>query len=158
MTISIKPAPVRRSVTVPVPQERAFDVFTAHMGKWWPASHSIGSSSQKVVRMEPRPGGRWYELGEDGQECDWGEVLEWDRPRRLVLAWRITADWRFDPELLTEVEVRFTEIEETRTRVDLEHRLLENYGDRAEAARNTLDSEGGWPLLVDLYAKAVAAG
>ena len=85
-------------------------------------------------------------------------MLEWDRPRRVLLAWRITADWRFDPELLTEVEVRFTSVDGSRTRVDLEHRLLENYGDRAEAARNTLDSEGGWPILVDLYAKAVAAG
>ena len=65
MSISIKPAPVRRSVTVPAPQERAFDVFTAQMSKWWPVSHSIGSAPQKAVRLEPRSGGRWYEVGVD---------------------------------------------------------------------------------------------
>jgi hypothetical protein len=42
-----------------------------------------------------------------GAECDWGRVLVWDAPNRVVLAWQITADWRFDPDIVTELEVRF---------------------------------------------------
>ena len=57
--------------------------------------------------MEPRVGGRWYERGDDGSTCDWGSVLAWEPQSRLVLSWDITADWQYDPELKTEIEVRF---------------------------------------------------
>jgi uncharacterized protein YndB with AHSA1/START domain len=87
-----------------------------------------------------------------------GEVLAWEEPKRLVLAWRIGIDWRYDPNLLTEVEVTFTPEGEGMTRVDLEHRLLENMGANADAARETFESPGGWPGLLAMYAaKANAA-
>ncbi|MER9231054.1 SRPBCC family protein [Mesorhizobium sp. M0622] len=152
MTTMIKPAPVRKSVTVEVPLDKAFDVFTTRFGRWWPASHSIGKSALTTAVIEPKAGGRWYEIGEDGSECDWGEVLAWDPPSRLTLAWRIGADWRFDPELLTEVDIRFVTLGENATRVELEHRLLENMGEAAEAARQAFESEGGWSGLLDRYA------
>jgi hypothetical protein len=65
----------------------------------------MGHSPQKAVVIEPRTRGRWYEIGEDGSKCDWGEVLAWEPPARLLLAWRIGADWRFDPNLLAEIGV-----------------------------------------------------
>ncbi len=34
MTEMIVPAPIHRSVTVEVPVERAFGVFTANFGRW----------------------------------------------------------------------------------------------------------------------------
>jgi uncharacterized protein YndB with AHSA1/START domain len=152
MTTMIKPAPVRKSVTVDVPLDKAFDVFTAGFGRWWPASHSIGKSALTNAVIEPKAGGRWYEIGEDGSECDWGEVLAWEPPSRVTLAWRIGADWRYDPELLTEVDVRFVALGENATRVKLEHRLLENIGDAAEAARQTFESERGWSGILAGYA------
>ena len=155
MTATIKPAPVRRTVTMAASVERAFEVFTAGFGRWWPASYSIGASPLKSAVIEPRSGGRWYEIGEDGRQCDWGEVLEWDAPSRLLLAWRIHGDWRYDPDLLTEVEVRFIAQGENSTRVELEHRCLENLGDGAEAARATFDSEHGWGGILGGYAAKV---
>ncbi|ALA18058.1 MULTISPECIES: SRPBCC family protein [unclassified Chelatococcus] len=151
MTAMIKPAPVRKSVTVDAPIARAFDVFTAGLGRWWPRSHSIGKSPIASAVIEPRTGGRWYEVGEDGSECDWGEVLAWDPPTRVLLAWRIGVDWQFDPKLLTEVDVRFTAIGDGETRVELEHRLLENMGEAAAKAREIFDSEGGWGGLLAAY-------
>ena len=153
-TAMIKPAPVRRSVTVKISAERAFKLFTAEFGRWWPSSHSIGKSPLKTNVLEGRPGGRWYEIGEDGGECDWGEVLTWEPPSRLVLAWRIDADWRFDPDLLTEVEVSFVPLGDGSTRVDLEHHKLENMGVQAEAARAAFDSDGGWSGILQRYADA----
>lgn len=157
MDRTISPAPVRRSVTVKASQQKAFEVFTSGFGRWWPASHCIGSSPLKTAVIEPRVGGRWYETGEDGRECQWGEVLAWEPPSRVLLAWRIGADWKYDPQLLTEVEVRFVPLGEAGTRVELEHRLLENYGERAAAASERLDSEGGWQSLLAIYAKEAAA-
>lgn len=107
MTATISPSPVRRSVTVKASPARAFEVFTSGFSSWWPKTHSIGTVPLKTAIIEPRAGGRWYETGEDGSECPWGDVIAWEPPQRIVLAWRIGTDWKFDPDLLTEVEVRF---------------------------------------------------
>jgi uncharacterized protein YndB with AHSA1/START domain len=147
-------APVRKEITVEVPAATAFTRFAERIGSWWPPGHSIGSSPLKTVVIEPRAAGRWYEIGEDGRECDWGEVLAWEPPARLLLAWRIGAGWRFDPDLLTEVEVRFIPVGERATRVELEHRLLENLGDAAEAMRAQYDDTQGWAGLLVRYAAA----
>ena len=77
---------VRQSVTVDVPPERAFAVFTSDLASWWPLdSHHIGSQPAVAVVVEPRVGGRWYERAADGSECDWGRVLAWEPPHRVVL-------------------------------------------------------------------------
>lgn len=157
MSLKIAPAPVRKTLQVKASQTRAFDVFTTGFARWWPKSHSVAKSPQKEAVMEPRPGGRWYERGEDGSECDWGRVLVWEPPARLVLSWQLNAQWKFDPDLLTEVEVRFIAEGERQTRVEFEHRGLENYGDQAEAVRKSISSPGGWPGILDGYATAVDA-
>ena len=157
MNVMIRPAPVRRSVTVSVSPERAFRLFTEEFSSWWPKSHSIASSGQKSVTVEPRVGGRWFETGEDGSECDWGEVLAWDPPHRLLLAWRLSLDWAFDPDLHTEVEVRFTALPEGGTRVDLEHGKLEGFAERAEEARTMFEGEGAWGGILQGFGERVAA-
>jgi len=104
--------------------------------------------------IEPREGGRWYAVSEDGSECDTGKVLVWDPPRKLVLAWQITAQWQYDPEFVTEVHVTFTEEGPKRTRVDLEHRDLERFAAVAAEHRKMLDSEGGWGQTLRKFAEA----
>jgi hypothetical protein len=44
-----------------------------------------------------------------GSECNWGKVLVWNPPAKLVLAWQINAEWQYDPSLVREVEVNFIE-------------------------------------------------
>jgi uncharacterized protein YndB with AHSA1/START domain len=156
MDQTIKPAPVRRSVRVSAPRERAFEVFTAGIGRWWPKSHHIGKADLDTLVIEPRAGGRWYERGVDGTECEVGKVLVWEPPSRLVLAWQLTPDWTFDPDLITEVEVQFIADGANATRVELEHRDLERLGDRADAMRQQIDSDGGWPGLLQLFAQSAS--
>jgi len=151
MTQTIKPAPVRRSVTVKASQARAFEVFTEGFGRWWPRSHHIGKSEMTAGVIEPRVGGRWYEVGEDGTQCDWGKVLVWEPPRRVVLAWQLDAAFKYDPQLVTEVEVTFTPEGDT-TRVALEHRLLERFGGDAEKVRDSVGSPRGWQSILQNYA------
>jgi hypothetical protein len=135
---------VARSITVPLGQAKAFELFTARMTEFWPPEHSIGASPFEAVVLETRVGGRWFERSADGAECDWGRVGAWEPTSRVVLVWQITAEWKFDPEFETEVEVTFTEKEPGRTTLDLRHRNLQRYGELAEQMRAIFDSPGGW--------------
>ena len=148
---------VKKTVLVEAPQAHAFAVFTERQSSWWPlATHHIGKAAARDAVLEPRAGGRWFERGVDGSECDWGRVLVWEPPHRLVLAWEINAAWQHDPGLRTEVEIRFVAVGPRSTRVELEHRNLERFGDKAEAMRSAFDSEGGWTALLERFAPAAA--
>jgi uncharacterized protein YndB with AHSA1/START domain len=148
---------VRKQILVAVPAERAFRVFAEGMDLWWPPAHHLGAAALKRVVLEPRAGGRWYEVGEDGAECQWGQVLVWEPPRRLVLAWQINGDWRYDPSLITEVAVTFHVESATTTRVELVHGNLDRFGEKREAARKAFESPEGWQLGLGRFAQAALA-
>jgi uncharacterized protein YndB with AHSA1/START domain len=152
MNLHIRPAPVRKSIKVAAPPERAFEVFTGGIGRWWPKSHKIGPADLDRPVIEPREGGRWYELDVDGSECEIGKVAVWEPPHRLVLIWQLTPEFTYDPHLVTEVEVTFTP-DGDGTLVELEHRDLERMGEKAEAMRETVSGPGGWPGLLALFAE-----
>ncbi len=152
--LTIKVAPVRQHIRVAATPERAFEIFASRMGRWWNPSHSINASPQKDVVIEGRAGGRWFEVGGDGSECEWGKVLVWDPPARLVLAWQLNAEWKYDSALVTELELQFAPDGAGFTRVDLEHRNLERYGEKAEAVAASLSSPDGWGGLLRRYVEA----
>ena len=146
----IAPAPIRKTLRVRASRQKAFDTFVA-MGGWWLKSHTLQPTGQRNVVIEPRSGGRWYDVGEDGTEMEWGRVIEWDAPQRLVLAWQLNADWTYDPDFETVVEVRFAP-DGDHTRVEFEHRGLEAFGERAAETAQGMD--GGWGELLKGYGKA----
>lgn len=144
---------VRKQVTVEAAQARAFAVFTDGLASWWPLEgYHIGDQPAVTAAMEPRAGGRWFERAVDGSECDWGRVLVWEPPSRVVLSWAIDADFKADATVDTEVEVRFIAEGPTTTRVEFEHRGLEQYAERAAEMQAQFDSEGGWSALLALFA------
>jgi hypothetical protein len=147
----IRIAPVRKQLVVKAGQSRAFAVFTGEMSRWWPATHSILESPLKESIVEPRVGGRWYAVGEDGSTCQTGYVIAWHPPDSVVLAWQIGADWKYDPELITEVEVKFIAESNGTTRIELEHRYLERMGEKAAAARDAVDSLRGWGGILEAF-------
>jgi uncharacterized protein YndB with AHSA1/START domain len=151
--VVVHPAPVRKSIVVKADLDRSFSAFTSGIGRWWPRSKSIGATAQVDVVLEGRAGGRWYERGTDGAECEWGKVLLWEPPARVVLAWQIGSNWKYDPALLTEVEVTFTALAGGgATRVDVEHRHLERFGTEAARLRDAFDSEAGWNGVLKSFA------
>jgi len=153
MTTQTTEAPVRRTVTVKAPTERAFQVFTEGFDSWWPRSHHIGSAPLKKAIIEGKVGGRCHSEQADGTDCPWGTVLAWEPPHRLVMAWQISPDWKYEPDLArsSEVEIRFTPLADGTTRVDLEHRHFERHGAGADAMRKTVSAEGGWGSLLALF-------
>jgi uncharacterized protein YndB with AHSA1/START domain len=156
-TISI--APVRKSVVVQASPEKAFEVFTARINRWWPKSHGIGAAPIRESIIEPFVGGRWYTKCEDGTDVVVGHVRIWQPAERFVVSWEIGADWKPEARVAfaSEVEVRFLADAPGRTRVELEHRDFERMGAAAgETMRKGVD--GGWPTLLELFAKETSSG
>ncbi len=151
------PNSIRKVTIVEAEQRIAWRVFTEKMGSWWPlAYYKIGNANAVDAIIEPRVGGRWFERGEDSSTCQCGSVLAWEPPQRLVLSWDINADWQYDPELKTEIEVRFIDGGSKRTRVEFEHRRLDRYGARRDEMRHIYDTQGDWGKLLEAFANLAA--
>jgi len=94
----------------------------------------------------------------DGSECDWGRVLAWEPPLRILVTWQINGSWQYDPDPLhaSEIEVRFRAEGPERTRVELEHRHLDRLVD-GQALRDGIGEGGGWSSNLEHFARAVAS-
>lgn len=151
--------PVRGSILVRAGIEHAFGVFTTGFDTWWPRGHHLREADLAEAVIEPRAGGRWYERSVDGGECDWGRVLVWEPPHRLVLCWAIgsTFEQPADPTIGSEIEVRFTAEGPSSTRVEIEHRGFERHGEDGQALRDAVSRDGGWTELLHLFAAAADA-
>jgi uncharacterized protein YndB with AHSA1/START domain len=158
MTMEATGTAVRKSIVVEAPAERAFEVFTEQMGTWWPADHHILEAELAEMVLEPRAGGRVYDRGVDGSECQWARVLAYEPPSRLVLSWDINLDWKIetDYERTSEVQVLFVPEGEGRTRVELEHRNIERHGEDWEKMRDAVSSDGGWGRILEDFGARVA--
>lgn len=150
---------VIKTVTVGASRPHAFKVFTAGFTTWWPSSHHIGKAELAEAILEQREGGRWYERGVDGSECDWGTVLVYDPPNRVVVSWHLNGEWAYDPDpaKASEVEVRFVAEGPDVTRVELEHRHFERHGGDWTAVARGVDSENGWAGILRGFAAIAAA-
>jgi uncharacterized protein YndB with AHSA1/START domain len=140
--------PLRKTIEVACPPELAFEIFTARIHTWWPlATHSIGQERARTCAIEPRVGGRVYEVHDDGRAV-WGTVLAFEPPSRLLVTWHPGRE----PGTAQEVEVRFVPSAHG-TRVELEHRNWQAYGRDAAEAREGYDN--GWQgVLHDHFAAA----
>jgi uncharacterized protein YndB with AHSA1/START domain len=144
--------PVRKMLVVNATQAHAFDVFTNRLDSWWPKGHSIGALPVKQSFIEPRKGGRWYTTHDDGSECVVGHMKVWEPPHRIVFSWEISADWKPDPTVASEVEIIFVAQDARTTRVELEHRNFEALGEKGgEKMRGGV--EGGWSGLLEIFRK-----
>jgi len=156
MTAATLP-PIEGKTTVNVPVEQAFEVFTASFTAWWPHQYHIGQSDVAEVVLESREGGRWYERGVDGTECDWGRVLSWEPPTRILFTWQINGQWQFDPDPAhaSEVDVRFTADGPDRTTVDISHQYVERLVG-AQAVYDAFLQGGSWTAMLERFAKGLA--
>jgi len=158
MTVQAPTTSVRKSIVVNAPVGRAFSVFTDGMASWWPPDHHILDAPLAEMVFEPREGGRIYDRGTDGSECQWARVLAYEPPTRLVFSWDINLQWKIetDPERTSEIEIRFVPEDDHRTRVELEHRNLDRHGDGWERMRDAVSSPGGWGQGLECFAAAAA--
>ena len=159
MTSDTKPTSIRTAVVVDATQDRAFKLFTEQFDKVKPREHNMLGVDIAESVLEPRPGGRIYDRGIDGSECQWGRVLLCEPPERIVFTWDISPYWQIETDLSrsSEVEIRFIAESAERTRVELEHRHLDRHGEGWEGLRAGVEGDDGWPLYLARYAAQVAA-
>lgn len=147
--------PVIKTIDVACSPQKAFDVFTRDIGKWWPRDrNSVSAMDGHVARsvtLGLHEGGEIIEIGYDGTRHRWGTVKVFEPGERLTLAWHINL-----PETqATTVEVTFSG-NETGTRVELSHWGWEAFGDRADAMRQGYES--GWVSVFEqAYRGAIPA-
>ena len=157
-TTSSVPA-LQGTATVNLPQSEAFSFFTRSIGSWWPNEYHIGQADMVDTVLEPRVDGRWYERGADGSECDWGRVLVWEPPHRLVVTWQINGHWQFDddPQRASEIEVRFVADGPGVTRVTLDHRHLDRLVQGQAMHDQIAGGGGGWGTVLGRFASTAEA-
>jgi uncharacterized protein YndB with AHSA1/START domain len=154
MSTQAQGASVRTQVVVEVPIERAFSVFTEQFDSIKPREHNMLAVEIAETVFERREGGRIYDRGVDGSECQWARVLAYEPPDRVVFSWDISPRWQIESDLekTSEVEVRFISETLERTRVELEHRNLDRHGEGWEGTREGVGGEAGWPLYLQRFA------
>jgi len=137
--------PVVKTISVPCTVTEAFQFFTAGIHQWWPlggfsVSAERRSGKAELCAFEPRVGGRIYERSDNGEEYEWGRVLEWNPPQSLRFTWYPART----AETAQEIEVTFAE-EDAQTRITLMHSGWEKLGERAQTAREQYRK--GWDTV-----------
>jgi uncharacterized protein YndB with AHSA1/START domain len=147
-------AVIRHQVVVDAPIERAFQVFTERFGDFKPREHNILGAPLAETVFEPRVGGHIFDRATDGSECHWARILVYEPPNRVVFSWDISPQWQLetDPDLTSEVEVRFVAESDTRTQVQLEHRHIDRHGPGWQGVTQGVGGDEGWPLYLARYA------
>ena len=159
MTPQTEETSIRTAIVVAAPQDHAFRVFTERFDKVKPREHNMLAADIAESVFEPRAGGRIYDRGVDGSECQWARVIAYEPPERLVFSWDISPQWQIETDLdrASEVEIRFTPESEGRTRIELEHRHLDRHGRGWEELREGVAGDQGWPLYLGRYAEQAEA-
>jgi uncharacterized protein YndB with AHSA1/START domain len=157
MTTQSAQTAIRADIVVEARRDRAFRVFVEQFDKVKPREHNMLAVDIAESVFEPRSGGRVYDRGVDGSECQWARVISYEPPERLVFTWDISPHWQLETDFnrTSEVEVRFVAESPGRTRIELEHRHLDRHGDGWEGLRDGVAGDQGWPLYLTRYAELV---
>jgi uncharacterized protein YndB with AHSA1/START domain len=147
---------IQTSIEVPVPPERAFEVFTSGIDSWWKRDSHILGGGLRQVAIEPGIGGRVWEENDAGEICVWGHVSTWDPPSVFACSWLLGPDWSVPaPDApSSRVTVTFTQTN-TGTHVELVHDQLDRHGPGWESLRDAVGDEGGWPDYLCRMAEVV---
>jgi len=140
-------SPLELAFTVVCAPAHAFGIWTARTSLWWPTGHSVSADPDLVITFESWPGGRIFECTSDGVEHDWGEILDWEPPRRLRYLWHLRRD-RSDA---TEVEITFTAHADG-TLVTIVHRGWERLGAAGPQWRDR--NRQGWAGVLPHFEQA----
>lgn len=137
--------PLEISFEVSCSARHAFETWTTRIDSWWPADHTASGDKDATIQLELRLGGRLFERTSDGVEHEWGTITAWEPPRRFGYLWHL----RRDAADATNVEIRFTDLGDNSSRVDIVHTGWERLGADGQDWRNR--NRGGWDTLLPQF-------
>ncbi len=147
--------PIEETVTVGVPPDRAFTLFTAGFGRWWPAEYTYsGPEGLQSIALGAAPRDFCFELGPDGFRVDWGRTIAVEPGRRFLFLWQIGPDRapQPDPQKASQVEVTFHPDADNGAKVRVTHSGFERHGEGGDDYRRGMASDDGWRKILDAFA------
>lgn len=151
--------PLVKTIEVPCDQRTAFEVFVNKMESWWPLSRftvsAMAGGVARGLRVEPRVGGTIVEIGHDSAEHLWGTFQSYEPHDSISMDFHIPQPGEV-VESRTLVEVVFTPISDSSTRVRLSQTNWEALGEWGAALRGGYD--GGWDAIFGEAYKAACSG
>ncbi len=152
-----EPEPVLASAQIGAPLAHVFDVFTRELGSWWPRDYTFSGDRLAAAGIDHLRGGSWFEVDAAGDRVEWGEVLSWEPPERIVLSWRVGLDrTQTDPSEASEVEFTFRSLAPALTEVSVEHRRFGRHGAGADSMREGMASDQGWSRILSGLSRAAS--
>ncbi len=140
--------PIEKTLSLPIPASRAFELFTSRMADWWPlATHSLSAGSDelpKSLEVEPHVGGLVLETLFDGSTQAWGRITSWQPPRLFAMTWHVGRP----EDQASHVSFGF---EDTATGCTLRlvHDNWEALGDQGQSLRDNYQT--GWDCVLGDY-------
>lgn len=151
-------ASISHEIIVEAGAPATFDIFTRHLGDWWPLAYTFSGPAFAGAWIDAHAGGTWHEQNAAGELLPWGAVRIFQRVERLVLAFAIGPQRRPAPgHAASEVDIRFQDAGTGLTRVQVEHRDFDRHGDGATTVREGMDSPHGWPLILAALRRWIGA-
>jgi len=143
---------ISKTIQVAIPAQKAFDRFVNKLGEWWPPEYTWSQDSLEDIRIDSQKNGLCTEIGPHGFRCDWGRVIELIENEKIELKWQISAKREPipNPAKASNLRITFTD-DGGSTTVQFEHFNFENHGEGAVEYRNMMDSEYGWPYILNKY-------
>ena len=158
MTTTAPIPPITGTVTVGVPVEQAFEVFTGSFDAWWPHQYHIGQAEVAEVVLEPQRGRALVRARRRRQRVRLGPGAGLGAART---GWcspgRSTGRGSSTPTPTTPARSRpgSAPTGPAQTTVEVEHRYFERLVG-GQAIHDAIRGGGGWALLLDGFAKTVA--
>ena len=140
--------PIKKSLTVPLAPDEAFDLFTNEIDTWWPKAKFSVKGAGSEVNFANHKGGQIIETTSDGEKEVWGTIIAYDPGTYLAFSWH---PGRPESEATT-VTVTFKQTE-AGTKCDLTHGGFDILGDTADAVSTSYLH--GWDYVLGCYASAI---
>lgn len=153
-----KPDSVNRNFDVSASAKEAFETFVNHFSSWWPKEYTWSQDALTSIGITPKQNGLCYEKGPYNFRCDWGRVIEFEPPNKIIFTWQISPE-RVpvpDPEKASIVEIKFDEKNAWNTVISFVHRDFSRHGKSGGHYREVMDSAQGWSYILHQYEKAVS--